>query len=107
MTSPIVALNHVCLVVTDEAASKAFFKSTLGLKEHKTVSSWLYLTDTILLHLVEIPDAQRNESLYHEVQHFAVEVERLPEVLAILIDTGVKPFQMNFEGKEHHVASKT
>lgn len=92
------AVNHVCIVVRDMEAANRFYIDVLGLKRHHVVSSWLLLNQASTLHLVNIPEAEFVESLYHEVQHFALQVPNLREVAAALITRGLKPFQMDFDG---------
>jgi catechol 2,3-dioxygenase-like lactoylglutathione lyase family enzyme len=92
-------INHVCLVVRDLKRAKEFYIKVLGLTQHKRVDSWLHMTPGAALHLVEIPEAGVDKTLYHEVQHFAVEVSSRTEAAQTLLKKGHKPFQMDFEGK--------
>jgi catechol 2,3-dioxygenase-like lactoylglutathione lyase family enzyme len=101
------AVHHVCLVVKDMTKSENFYVNVLGLEHHHKVRSWLVLNETSSIHLVNIPEAEADASLYHEVQHFALQVENLNEVRSILLDGGLKPFQMDFEGNVKEVASKS
>jgi catechol 2,3-dioxygenase-like lactoylglutathione lyase family enzyme len=105
MEMKINSINHVCLVVKDQAVSESFYVEVLGLKRHHRVQSWFHLNDTSALHLVEIPEVAVDGSLYHEVQHFALEVPDLRAVQHLLLSKKQKPFQMDFEGKTKAVSS--
>lgn len=99
------SINHVCVVVKDIDAARQFYCDTLGLEPHHKVRSWLILNDKSTLHLVHIPEAEVDNSLYHEIQHFALQVPSLKLVLQELLDVGSVVFQMDFEGNEHEVTS--
>lgn len=99
------AINHVCLVVKDIKAAEKFYVNVLGLERHHKISSWLLLNEQSTLHLVNIPEAEVDNSLYHEVQHFALQVPDLNEILRLLHDHDLKPFQMDFEGNTRDVLS--
>lgn len=101
------SINHVCLVVRNRTAADAFYVDTLGFKPHHKIASWLVLNNTSTLHLVHIPEAKDAGDLYHEVQHFALEVDDLREILGILLDAGKEPFQMDFEGKEQKITDRS
>jgi catechol 2,3-dioxygenase-like lactoylglutathione lyase family enzyme len=105
MSIEIKAVNHVCLVVQDQLKAEGFYIDVLGLRRHKVRDSWLHLTDATTLHLVEIPEASVDQSLYHEVQHFALQTGDLRNALGVLINAGLHPFQMDFEGNEKQVAT--
>ncbi len=103
MKLKIEAVNHVCLVVKDLAAAEEFYVGMLGLSRHHKIKTWFVLNQQSTLHLVNIPEAEVDNSLYHEIQHFALQVPNMQEVLALLLDHGKKPFQMDFEGKTKDV----
>jgi catechol 2,3-dioxygenase-like lactoylglutathione lyase family enzyme len=105
MKIKIESVNHVCLVVKDLKAAKHFYCGTLGLPEHHKVSSWLILNQQSTLHLVHIPEAEIDSSIYHEVQHFALQVPSLRTVLHELLAAGAAVFQMDFEGQERRVSA--
>jgi catechol 2,3-dioxygenase-like lactoylglutathione lyase family enzyme len=73
------------------------------LPRHHQVDSWFVVNERSTVHLIEIPEAEAGESLYHEVQHVALQVPDLRKVLRILLEDGWKPFQMDFEGEERRV----
>jgi catechol 2,3-dioxygenase-like lactoylglutathione lyase family enzyme len=106
MNLGIVAINHVGLVTKDQAKAEEFYIGVLGLRRHKDVDSWFHLNESLLLHLIEIPEATVDKSLYHEVQHFALQVPNLDLVLKTLIDSRLNPFQMDFEGNIKQVVSR-
>ncbi|SDR97208.1 VOC family protein [Bradyrhizobium canariense] len=98
----VISVHHVCLVVQDREAADAFYIGVLGFQPHHGVKSWLVLNDTSTLHLVAIPGtAPRNASPHRPIQHFALQVSNLANVLTILLQAGQKPFQMDGKMKEH------
>jgi catechol 2,3-dioxygenase-like lactoylglutathione lyase family enzyme len=105
MTLKIEAINHVCLVVKDTEAAERFYTGIFGFKRHHKRTSWLVLNNATTLHLVHIPEAEIDQSLYHEVQHFALQVSDLRNVLKLALHHDLKPFQMDFEGKEKPVSA--
>jgi catechol 2,3-dioxygenase-like lactoylglutathione lyase family enzyme len=106
MSIHVLAINHVGLVVQSQAKAEMFYEGILGLSRHEKIDSWFYLNQTCLLHLIEIPEATPDASLYHEVQHFALQVKDLTAVLALLIENALTPFQMDFEGNVRAVTSR-
>ena len=97
------AINHVCVVVRDRVAAESFYVRIFEFQRHHARPTWLLLNETSTLHLVEIPEATVDESLYHEVQHFALQVLDLQAVLRRALASGLKPFQMDFEGNTRDV----
>jgi catechol 2,3-dioxygenase-like lactoylglutathione lyase family enzyme len=97
------AINHVALVVRDIEAAERMYAGTLGLRRHDDVNSWFVLNGQSTLHLIEIPEAVNDQSLYQQVQHVAFQVSDLDEVLRVLLADGWKPFQMDDEGRERPV----
>jgi catechol 2,3-dioxygenase-like lactoylglutathione lyase family enzyme len=107
MSIEIKAINHICVVVKDQREAEKFYVDVLGLQRHPKVSSWFRLNDYATLHLVHIPEAEADDSLYHEIQHVALEVSNLTSVLSLLLSHHLAPFQMDFEGNTHNVSSKS
>ena len=101
----IIGVNHVCLVVKDLVKSKHFYKDIIGMSQHPKVESWLKITDTTFLHLVDIPEAKVDDSLFHEIQHFAMQVSDLKIVQQRLFEFNQKPFQMDFKGNVKELQS--
>jgi catechol 2,3-dioxygenase-like lactoylglutathione lyase family enzyme len=97
------AVNHVCVVVKDMAAAEDFYIGVLGLKRHHRIKSWLLLNEVSTLHLVHIPEATVDTSLYHEIQHFALQVPDLRGVVRHLFGKEREMFQMDFEGVEKSI----
>ncbi len=97
------SINHVCLVVRNLEAAKRFYCGALGFPSHHMVSSWLILNQKSTLHLVSIPEVEVDNSLYHEIQHFALQVLSLRGALRELLAAGATVFQMDFEGQERAV----
>ena len=100
------AVNHICVVVRDKQAAENFYVGVLGLNRHHKIESWFVVTKETTLHLVEIPEAEATESLYHEIQHFALQVEDLPAAYDTLLDADLKPFQMDFQGTEKALSAR-
>lgn len=98
------AVNHVCLVVRDRVAAEGFYIGVFGLQRHHVRPTWLVLNETSTLHLVEIPEATSDDTLYHEVQHFALQVVDLQAVLRRILEARLQPFQMDFEGNTRDVS---
>src|SRR3954471_13793808 len=99
------AVNHVCVVVKNLAAAEDFYISILGLKRHHRVKTWFLLNDVSTLHLVNVSDATIDVSLYHEIQHFALQVPDLRAVVRHLFAREREMFQMDFEGVEKRIES--
>ena len=100
MSIKVLAINHVCVVVKNFETSLKFYGETLGFSQHSKVNSWLRINDRFTLHLVTIPEVEKDDSINHELQHFAL-VEDLPSVLSTLLAHDLSPFQMDFEGNTH------
>lgn len=99
------AINHVCVVVKNIAAAEDFYIGVLGLQRHHRIKSWLLLNKVSTLHLVHIPEATVDTSLYHEIQHFALQVPDLRAVVRHLLGRERVMFQMDFEGVEKSIES--
>lgn len=100
----VLSINHVCLVVRNRAVAEQFYMRILGLTRHHARETWLVLSPTSTLHLVEIPEAKPDDSLFHQVQHFALQVDSVELALALLLKANLKPFQMDFDGNESPVS---
>jgi catechol 2,3-dioxygenase-like lactoylglutathione lyase family enzyme len=105
MRFKIEAINHVCLVVKDREASEKFYVGIFGLERHHKIPTWFVLNEQSTVHLVHIPEAEADNSLYHEIQHFALQVPDLYEIVDLLLEHNLKPFQMDFEGNTKEVKS--
>jgi len=100
----VISIHHVCLVVQDREAAEAFYTGVLGFQPHHKVKSWLVLNGTSTLHLVTIPGAApTNASPHRKIQHFALQVAHLRDVLSLLLQAGQRPFQMDVGMKEYRV----
>ncbi len=98
----ILSINHVCLVVQNKEAADAFYSGVLGLRPHHKVKSWLVLNAASTLHLVAIPKSDPKDASPHRtVQHFALQVADLQNLLRTLLAAGQQPFQMDNSMKEH------
>jgi catechol 2,3-dioxygenase-like lactoylglutathione lyase family enzyme len=89
------AVNHVCLIVKDLAVAEKFYVDFLGLERHHKASTWYVLGEHSTLHLVEIPEVEVDDSLYHKLQHLALQVPDLRSVFRTLLEGGKEPFQLN------------
>jgi catechol 2,3-dioxygenase-like lactoylglutathione lyase family enzyme len=94
------SIHHIGLVVRDEAKARAFYTDVLGFQPHPRVDSWLMMNETLSIHLIEIPEAEVVDSLYHQINHVAIRVSHLRPVLHLLLKHGHTPCQMDFEGNE-------
>ena len=103
MSIKVNAINHVSLVVKDKAAAEKFYIGVLGLRRHPKIASWLILNERDTLHLLNIPGAMVENSLYHKLQHFGLEVPDIREVAILLSRGGLKPFQMDFKGATNEI----
>lgn len=92
-------INHVGLVVTDKEKSTYFLRDILGLPQHERIQSWFFVGNCTI-HIIEISEAGIDSSLYHEVQHVALQVDNLRDILPHLLDASLEPFQMDFQGNE-------
>ena len=101
----ITGINHVCLVVKDLMKSKHFFVEIIGLQQHPKIDSWLIIHEGVFLHLVTIPEASVDNSLYHEIQHFALQVKDLKKVQLRLLEFNLKPYQMDFNGNVQDITT--
>jgi catechol 2,3-dioxygenase-like lactoylglutathione lyase family enzyme len=96
-------LNHVCIVVRDEARAKRFYVDRLGLTQHPDRDSWLRIGSSASLHLVGVGDDLGAIDLRGEIQHLAIEVPSLRESARALSKEGIEIFQMDFEGNERAI----
>ncbi len=98
----IVSVNHVCLVVRDKEAADGFYIGVLGLRPHHIIQSWLVLGATSTLHLIHMPNADPADGAPQQaIQHFALQVTDLHNVLVVLLRARHKPFQMDARMAEH------
>ena len=98
-------IHHVGLIVTDRPRSEAFYMGILGFERHHKISSWLKINETNTIHLINIAEAGSDNSIYHRIQHVALQVDSLTKVVEVLMSNGQKPFQMDFEGKVRDIPS--
>ncbi|HKU94235.1 MAG TPA: VOC family protein [Vineibacter sp.] len=105
MAITVEAIHHVGIGVADLARARAFYVDTLGLQPHHQVPTWLVLNETSALHLVPLAAVGPARSL--QVQHVALQVPDLRVVLALLLDCGCTPFQIDFAGNVHTVTLTT
>lgn len=98
------SLHHVGISVTDMERAKAFYIDVLGLAKHPLRSNWLCFKGGNPVHLMPVkqPEPQSPNSL---VQHFALQVERLENVLELLLQHGLQPFQREIECNTKRVSA--
>jgi len=101
MAITVETIHHVGIGVTDLARARAFYIDTLGFRPHHQIPTWLVLNETSALHLV--PLAIAGPERLHQVQHVALQVPDLRAALALLLDRGCTPFQIDFAGNIHAV----
>ncbi|MDX2085355.1 MAG: VOC family protein [Candidatus Melainabacteria bacterium] len=94
------SVHHIGLVVRNEQKARTFYTDILGFQPHHRVDSWLMLNDKLSIHLIEIPEAEIVDSLFHQINHVAIQVSDLKPILKLLLEHGQAPFQMDFEGAE-------
>ncbi len=105
MSFTIEALNHVCLIVKDLEVAEKFYVRVLGLKRHPKIPTWYLLNEQSTLHLLSFRSSQVNDSVYRRYQHFALQISNLDQVLPLLLENNLKPFQMDLKGNTRPVVS--
>lgn len=84
-------LHHVGVPVRDMAAAEQFYVGVLGFKPRANKPNWLWAGDDYAVHLMPAKVAHEG---YHPARHFALEVERLEDVAALLVKHGLRPYQL-------------
>jgi catechol 2,3-dioxygenase-like lactoylglutathione lyase family enzyme len=105
MSITVEAINHVGIVVKDIAAAEKFYVDVLGLRRHHVRSSWYGLNATSTLHLIPLADPAAKELPHHAYRHVALQVPDLRAVLRVLLSSGVRVFQADFQGGQRDVTS--
>jgi catechol 2,3-dioxygenase-like lactoylglutathione lyase family enzyme len=98
MNISVARVHHIAVLVKDFDKARFFYETVLGFKQHHKVDSWFVINEELSIHIIDIPDAPNETSLYQEVSHVALEVDDLNVVCKQLLDHGLKPFQMDNRG---------
>jgi catechol 2,3-dioxygenase-like lactoylglutathione lyase family enzyme len=93
-------INHVGIVVRDRVAAERFYVDILGFEPLTERPWWLRVNDRSTIHLIHLEKAEADDSLRRRYQHFALQVEDLRAVLEVLLEGGVRVFQVDFQGNE-------
>ena len=95
-------VDHVGVRVTDMARAKRFYSDVLGLEPRPERPNWLGLDQGFPVHLMP---ASRDEAPgeLEPARHFALRVDRLEDVVSILLAHGLTPFQATADQKHHRV----
>ncbi|MER9656541.1 VOC family protein [Mesorhizobium sp. M0152] len=93
-------IQHVSIPVKDFTRARHFYCDVLGLEPHPEKSNWLGIGQGCPVHLMEQTIAPAE--LPHEpARHFALQVSRLEDVVALLLRNGFKPFQSDVQQRKH------
>ena len=88
------AVNHVGVRVKDMNVATAFYSGVLGLTPKPQKPNWLLMENGQMVHLMP---ATAESAEGHDVgdlaRHFALQVDSLEDVAALLLRHGLKPFQ--------------
>ncbi len=98
-------INHVGLVVKDWGVAEGFYAGLLGFERVPGRPGWLRLNATNAVHLIPLGSGE-SEHPHHRYRHFALQVADLRPVLGLLLDHGVRAFQIDLQGNERAVAAK-
>lgn len=91
---PIKAINHVGVRVRDMKVSAEFYSGLLGFKPNPKKPNWLLLESGQMVHLMPGTDgSDEGRDVGDLARHFALEVDSLEDIVALLMRHGYKPFQ--------------
>lgn len=99
-------LHHVCVVVRDVDAARAWYAENLGLTVHPTKPNWLLCGPRGAVHLLPCPPW----GSYPEPRsgaHLAIHVERLEPWRDRLLEAGLKPYQQAFDWGVREIVSSS
>lgn len=95
------AINHVGLVVRDREAAEQFYVGALGFRRDEKRPWWLWINSRSTIHLIHQPALPEDGgSPRLAMQHVALQVPELREVLRVLVAARVRVFQVDFQGNE-------
>lgn len=88
-------IHHVGVRVRDIEASCKFYVGVLGLERHPEKGNWLRWNGAQgwPVHLMPAQDSEVGTDVLDLARHFAIEVDSLESILAVLLDKGMAPFQ--------------
>lgn len=84
-------LHHVGVPVQDMHRAEQFYVGVLGFKPCPGKANWLWAGDDYSVHLMP---ARVPGGPHQPARHFAFEVERLADVAALLLEHGLRPYQL-------------
>jgi len=74
--------------------SAAFYSGVLGFEPNPKKPNWLWLTNGQMVHLMPgTNESDAGRDIGDLARHFALEVDNLEEIVALLLRHGYKPFQ--------------
>jgi catechol 2,3-dioxygenase-like lactoylglutathione lyase family enzyme len=85
--------------VADLERARRFYTDILGLEPHPEKANWLGYGQGCPIHLME--RTRTGEDVDDPARHVALRVDRLEDVVALLLDHGCAPFQSDVQQREH------
>ncbi|HEY0438525.1 MAG TPA: VOC family protein [Xanthobacteraceae bacterium] len=93
-------LDHVGVRVADVERAKRFYVDVLGLQPRPERPNWLGLDQGFPVHLMQSTTNEPRAAM-EPARHFALRVDRLEDVVALLLAHGLRPFQATADQKQH------
>ena len=92
-------LHHVGIPVHDMRRGEQFYVGVLGFKPCAGKANWLWAGDGYTVHLMPalVPGGP-----HQPARHFAFEVDRLADVVALLLQHGLCPYQLTGDQSQRH-----
>jgi catechol 2,3-dioxygenase-like lactoylglutathione lyase family enzyme len=98
-------IDHASVRVADLDRARGFYTDILGLEPHPEKTNWLGFGQGCPIHLME--RTLSGDDVNDPARHVALEVERLEDVVALLLDNGCSPFQADMDQREHRLITST
>lgn len=92
-------IQHVSIRVVDLDRAYSFYTGVLGLEPHPKKPNWLGYDQGCPIHLME--RTQSGDDTDDPARHVALRVDRLEDIVALLLDRGRVPFQADVAQREH------
>jgi len=90
------AINHVTLLVKNKEVAGKFFTDVLGFEKYDAGGPlWIKIGEQFI-HITDNSGEPRGNTFYH----FAIEIEDIVEFARMIIDKGVKIFDLDNDQKE-------
>lgn len=93
-------IDHVGVRVADMERAKQFYTGVLGLLPRPERPNWLGLDQGFPVHLMPAMVAEPAGAM-EPARHFALRVDRLEEVVRLLLAHGLAPFQATADQQQH------